>query len=584
MEATDLLDIKEALKGPLNSLLKIVGAELKQTFLSRMWEYHENEYYRNLMTKTLLHRSQPIPLNEFYQPLYLKTDNSDKPKGKIATRSIKELFSKTRHITILGSAGSGKSTLVRYLITQSFTEDFKIPVKVELRYLNDYNSNLRSYISNEIIKLNSVGFEDNVINRLFERGTFLFVLDGYDEISSAKKERVTQEIDAFVSRYPQNMFLLTSRPNTNIEFLPAFTNYRVCDLTLDEVKEFVAKQLPHSESELADKIIEAIESPENKNYRSFLGNPLLLSMFILTFQAYSAIPQSRSEFYNQVFNALYSIHDSMSKMAYVREKQSGLSKEVFEDVLSIFSYLSFFEQKYDFPREYIEKKLNAIKTAKKDFAFDNDKLLDDLEVAIGILCKDGLDYTFPHRSLQEYFAAKYIEKLGPSNKEKIYQKLAKDALSVEPSILARENFFSLLSELDSKEFHARLSIPLLSGFCDELSQYESETKISYSDSNLMLLKFYLVWRHVLGYSMQQWKFLVRPIFEALAPDFQLQLLLATDARKKRVLNPKDKDKIDVINQNLMLLKRNIPKIKGELEKKLACIDESDSEIIDLVIP
>jgi hypothetical protein len=61
-------------------------------------------------------------------------------------------------------------------------------------------------------------------------------------------------------------------------------------------------------------------------------------------------------------------------------------------------------------------------------------------------------------------------------------------------------------------------------------------------------------------------------------------LLVTDGKRKRVLSAKDKDKIDIMNQNLMLLKRNIPRIKGELEKKLACIDESDSEIIDLVIP
>ena len=51
--------------------------------------------------------------------------------------------------------------------------------------------------------------------------------------------------------------------------------------------------------------------------------------------------------------------------------------------------------------------------------FDNDKFINDLQVAIGVLNKEGTDYTFPHRSLQEYFAAIYIASLNDENNKKI---------------------------------------------------------------------------------------------------------------------------------------------------------------------
>ena len=48
--------------------------------------------------------------------------------------------------------------------------------------------------------------------------------------------------------------------------------------------------------------------------------------------------------------------------------------------------------------------------------------MQDLQVAIGIITQEGTEYTYPHRSLQEYFAASYIASLSEYNKEKIYKK------------------------------------------------------------------------------------------------------------------------------------------------------------------
>lgn len=450
----------------LEKLLGELGEEVKHIINNNILEYQVEEAKRNYYTKTLLHRINPVELSKFYQPLFVREYNIFEESAignRISTESTRNLFSKlknSRCLTIIGSAGSGKSTLIKNLFIDSIKSNFKIPIKIELRYLNEFNGSLLEYINNMVFKLQKLGTHDRIIERLLGSGDFIFFLDGYDEVSSSKKAKVTKEIDDMVKVYNKNYYLLSSRPYTEIELLPLFVNYLVCDLSESEISEFIEKQI--EERELSSRMIEAIGLEANKSYKSFLSNPLLLSMFILTFQSYSNIPQKRSQFYSQVFDTLYSTHDSMSKMAFVREKESGLSRDQFVEILKLFSFLSFFEEKFIFSKIYIEEKFSAIKTKKQKLHFDSDILLKDLQIAISILTKEGTDYVFPHRSLQEYFAATYIAFLEESNKKTIYTKIL-NSLSKESStkLTARENFYSLLAELDERSAIEFLIIPYL---------------------------------------------------------------------------------------------------------------------------
>ena len=437
---------------------------------NRIVEYLCSEYERNYKTKTILHRSEPVELDKFYQPLFLHKEFdrwirrfSLDAHDRISTEDITALLESNNCITIIGTAGSGKSTLVKYLFVDTIRKDYKIPLKVELRYLNNFDGNLLSYITDELIKFSGIAESNRIIQKLLESGKFVIFFDGYDEVSSIKKEEVTHDICKITKKYTANKYILTSRPFVNIDMLENFHNYEVCDLTIDEIYSFVKKQFSDSEQELADKIIETINDENSQTYKSFLSNPLLLSMFIITYQTDSNIPQKRSDYYNQVFNTLYSAHDTSSKLGFTREKKSGLSKENFIDILKRFSFKSFFNQKYTFPTTYFEEELKGI---KKDLnlSFDNDNLIFDLEVAIGILTQEGLDITYPHRSLQEYFAALFVTTLSYENKLKVYEflyNLFKKVLNQGQIQNDNVNFYSLLSEMDTIVFQKKLVIPLL---------------------------------------------------------------------------------------------------------------------------
>lgn len=477
MDVTTLISnsLGKQIKPLLNTLSKEFSEEIKQIVNTNILDYQIEEYNRNSSSKTLLHRSQPKKLKEYYQPLFISKGSTSK---RVPTESIKTLFKEADCITLIGNAGSGKSTLVKYLFINSFDENYKTPITVELRYLNDYEDSLINYIKNKIFKLSKLASHDRIIERLMKSGNFIFFLDGYDELISSKKEKITKEIDNLVKLYKENSYLLTSRPFTEVDLLPRFHNYNICKLSELEINSFIKKQIPITETELREKMIEAVSKPDNIAYKSFLGNPLLLSMFILTFQSYSSIPQKRSEFYSQVFEALFSVHDSMSKLAFVREKKSGLSKEQIMDVLKLFSFISFFEEQYTFTMSYFDEKLSLIKNNKDDIDFNNSKIIDDLTIAIGIVSREGSDFTFPHRSLQEYFSALYISTLEESNKIEIYKKIEKSLSNIDDfdfyEIESRDNFYLLLSELDEISVIQHLLIPYLEKFTNNFKRFDSK--------------------------------------------------------------------------------------------------------------
>ncbi|MFN3588210.1 MAG: NACHT domain-containing protein [Spirosomataceae bacterium] len=575
----EIKNISSLFKGPIDKLFGTVSLELKQTFSNRLLEYQVEEYKRNYYSKTILHRAEPKPLNEFYQPLFISQAELKAITKRISTSSAKKLLNKYNYITIIGKAGSGKSTIVKYLFTNCFTEGYKIPIKVELRYLNEFKGTINDYIFNEIFQFQKLGFSSSIIDRLLSSDSFVFFLDGYDELNSSIKSITTKNIDSFVQKYPGNKYVITSRPYTSIDLLPLFTNFYVCDLEMSEIGAFVKKQIPSNENELAEKIIKAVNKAENRSYQTFLSNPLLLSMFILTFQSYSDIPHKRSEFYDQVFDTLFSIHDSVSKLAYVREKQSGLSKDQFEEILQLFSFLSFFEEKFLFPSNYLTDKLDIIKSKKKNLTFDNDKFIEDLQVAIGILNKEGLDYTFPHRSLQEYFAASYISKLSDENKKLLYEKLKKEIELNFGSLMAKDHFYGLLAEIDYNNLSLNVSIPFIQGVFDELQKITEITdEIAYVYYGKLLLPFYILLK-----SSQHHKEIHNEIIDKKIKYIFYGII------QKNIEIPKNLPKELRESLNFELMKSKIKNFKECGQKTINSLvlsindsEKSDSEIIGLI--
>ena len=436
-----ILELISIFKDEIVKAAGVLTDEIRQSLDEGLQKYTTNWYNKICNVKTFLFSENAVSFEEVYVPLLLQFQK----KNINLPNDISSFFKISNCITILGHAGSGKTMLMKYSFLNILSNGNLIPIIIELRRIDNTEFSLSEYISSLVFKLN-LSRSETIFNSLMEEGKFVFFLDGFDEISIINKEKRTAEIEEFVDRYNKNCFMLTSRPGAGAENLSRFRSYHVCDMNDEQVKSFVIKQAKFMDEEgdlIAQKILSSIYAADNSMFIDYLRNPLLLSMFILTFKYTPELPSKKSGFYFNVFDTLYCKHDTTSKSGgYLHERKCKKEKEQYKQILQSFSYNSYFESKYEFDNAYINKLFEDIKK-RLSIKFDNDDMIYDLSVSIGIWVLDGYTYNFPHRSMQEYFAASLISQSEEEIKKMVYSKIMTRKYGYDGF-----NFWSLCQEMD----------------------------------------------------------------------------------------------------------------------------------------
>lgn len=486
MTGVELVKIGEVLlkfKDQISKSINVTVDEIKNLFDNGIENYLTIQYQKYAFTKTFLYRETPVDFYQTFYPVKIKHKNN-----LITTENITTFLHYSQFVGIIGQAGSGKTMLMKHIFLTSFNSIFKIPIVVEIRNLNLYDGSFNDYLVKTILD-NKIALNDNIMQRLLQKGAFLFLLDGYDEIYSEKKQKITEEIDLFIDSHNNNHFVISSRPGTNIEALPRFHFHNVQPLSSEDITRFIDHQVQYFEDkELIKKIKDLVQQPENIDFKTFIQNPLLLSMFILTYADHPELPKLKSTFYYNVYDTLATKHDTITKKGgYQHERQSGLQKDEIVLFLRFFSLQSLFEGKYSFDDHYFNTLADKVKLNLK-LKCDNDKLLYDLLVSVNIFLRDGNLITYPHKSLQEFFAAACISSQGEDFKQKVYhEKLYKYFLR---SVGAIRNFWDMLVELDKEYFFKLFLIPNVNRILREISFFET------SDVTLIVNKFLIQYNFV----------------------------------------------------------------------------------------
>jgi hypothetical protein len=435
-----------------------IGKDLKEEFLNifnnGLSEYVDNFYDKYSKTKTFIYRDEKVNFYDIFFPVTLMNRKSEKIDS---VKDLDILFANRKFITIIGNAGSGKSMLTKHIFLSAVDKTLRIPIVVELRNLNDYNGTIFDYISS-ILTRNKIANSEKFIQRILQEGSFLFLLDGYDEIYSNSKNKISKEIEDFVDTYSKNTFVLTSRPGSNAETLQRFDNFYVQPLTKSQINDFILLQFKnHDNQESLDRILTIVEKPDNEDYKDYLSNPLLLSMFIFTFNSYPELPKYKNKFYWNVFDTLCTKHDAFSKNGFwLHERKSKLLNDDLENILKWFSYISLFKGKYNFDYNFLKQTIQEI-NQKLNLSANPDDIIYDLTVSISILIQDGTEYTFPHKSLQEYFTSSLIKGLNEEQKEKIYSDKFNNLRKFSNG--GNLNMFKLCFEMDKTYFAKYYLIP-----------------------------------------------------------------------------------------------------------------------------
>lgn len=482
--ATSIDDyFKATLPGIIKALGSIVKEILKdESFWNDLESACENQYAKHTYANTLLSTNNRLKLEDLYLPPKVKSTNRLKPESYLIDQMPSALLDIHSRVLLTDNAGMGKSTVLRYIFLKAIESNYpKIPMLIDLRKLHDFKS-VSDLIRNTLFSNKKTEEFEPLILKLFENGSFLFLLDGFDEIPKDYFEKHIADITKFSESYFKNKFIITSRPETILNSLSSFQGFKFEGLSMQDAQTLIAKYSKCTGLD-SDNLIREINLPEHKDVTEFLSNPLMVTLLVVAYTFKKRIPLRRSTFYYQVYDALFEKHDSTKPTPFQRQKHCELDMHQFSQVLNHMAAVSVFAHNYKL--EYSKDDLlRLIQKSKESLGlnFSETAFFQDIIQTVPIFVCDGNLYAWTHKSFLDYFCASWLHsseghKDHATAKSKMFEKVS-----------VYINILSLYFELKPTEIEKNLFRPFLKNVIDAHILAEKEIFTDYPQVTNLLIK------------------------------------------------------------------------------------------------
>ena len=326
--------------------------------------------------------------------------------------SIPKLLNFTNtHLFLEASGGVGKTMMMKHLLLSAiynFDEHFLLPIFINLR---DYQNEISfdTFILNQVNSILESPISKESLASLLDNGQCLILLDGLDEINSEFLYEFDKQITLFGTRFNKNYIIISSRPHQNSDYLNTFKKIFLKTFTKNQASLLIEKLEYKPETpEIAIEFIDMLNKKLYEKNKEFCENPLLLTIMLMTYDK-TGLPESKHEFYEKAYWAL------SEKYNPYRGKRHGvlytkLTPARFLEVLSRFAFETYHDYKFSFTTTEIESYISKIKQMSKfsGETFSYKEFIKDLTNHLCLFHKNGKEYLFVHRSLQEFFCAKYF--------------------------------------------------------------------------------------------------------------------------------------------------------------------------------
>jgi hypothetical protein len=383
------------------------ASKLKQALSVNFAGYFQSAIDKCSRVSTLFDRSKSLPLNSIYIQTTLEHSGArvsdTKLRDFIAELSANDSL---RMFLIVGSAGIGKTFFLRWLFLSLLENaSSRIPFYIELRTFNHReDTNLVQFFHDTI-----VGQRARVpiasFRSAMEDGEYIFILDGLDEVQYKLRGSLSRQLAQLHDTYPGVIVVVSSRPDEGFNSWALARRYTVLPLTKKGTLALINK-LPYK-TDVRRKFSAEVKSTLYDQHESFLSNPLLTTIMLLTYGDLGDVPSKMHIFYEQAYETLFYRHDTWKEAGLQRRRYCSLAVDEFRRCLSAFCIASYKNFSYEFTTSAA---LELIKKATEFERIDVDAndFLRDLVESLCILQIDDLKYKFTHRSFQEYFAAVFI--------------------------------------------------------------------------------------------------------------------------------------------------------------------------------
>ena len=436
---------KQLITDVYKKLSSATTAKIKQWDTESKIETLYKQIYKIRKVKTIWQVDKAIDLESFYCDSHVVIKDN-----RIKIAELKD-FGTEDNLVIIGIAGQGKSIFLRHLCAFELRKAQCIPIFVELRRIQK-NQSLKERL---FIDFQNLGLtvDDNLFDALAESGKVLLLLDAFDEIPEDEKQRLSTEIQDLAASKENLRIIVTSRPNNSIQMSTHFRVVKLDDLRGDEYKKVIRKLT--KDGQLATNLIERVDG-HSARLKELLVTPLMVTLLILSYKSYHQLPTQLCDFYDSLFQALLQRHDG-TKPGYKRERSCKLDDIQYRHVFETISIIAKESKESSFGHEDIYKFTKRALLENK-FKENPDNFLSDIVKITCLILRDGEEYRFIHKSVQEYYSASFLAKKPEMWIKEFYSRL------IEKQLYFRwENEIAFLSEIDKYRYEKFYLLPLLTG-------------------------------------------------------------------------------------------------------------------------
>jgi len=364
----------------------------------------------NELKKITIYKGEDKRLSDVYiEPkLFSKKDvvQNSKTVTNYDDTTLSKLLDKKGHYLILGSAGAGKSTLVRSeiykMVLDYETERRKnIPIFIKIKNIARYSniSDSKDKIKQCLIDEFQLSKEevDYIIDR---KEDLIFFFDGYDELSTNTEQEIFDKLVRDIEECYGCSIIITTR---KVDLLIAnnystYERWDVADFSVKQISDFFDKWFKSKNEKL-------IEDLKDHDLLDKLPNtPLVMTLIAILFESDDnvEIPSNLSELYRMFTDLLigrWNLDRKIDTFYKANDKESFLT-----DVALFLQY----NNKIACTKDELFKTFD--KTAKiLGRRFDNNLLLNELMKDTNLIIEnENGEYEFRHLSFQEYYVGLYL--------------------------------------------------------------------------------------------------------------------------------------------------------------------------------
>jgi hypothetical protein len=342
-------------------------------------------------------------------------------------------------LAVLGAAGSGKTTMVRYTALEmaeqqwrpwqaGFWRPRRIPV---LLYLRDHAEAILAEPPQNLAAIGAAALwlegavTEPWLERCLERGRCVVLLDGLDEVADARERAaVVRWVNTQISRYPGNTVVVTSRPL-------GYEANRVAQADVLQVQRFTRQQIAaflsawfhaielraRQGADLGETGRIAASGAEDLIRRitampallDLAANPLLLTMIANVHRYRGSLPGSRVDLYAEMCQVLLHRRQEAKNLAALHPALDDLGGDAKERLMRRLAWQMMLQHQRDIPVPDAEAALGALPHSRPSGHPLTAQVLLEYARRSGLLLehKPG-HYGFAHLSLQEYLAATHV--------------------------------------------------------------------------------------------------------------------------------------------------------------------------------